>query len=244
LRQTGITEAYITEFQRMAVMVIDILEQRLVMLFTEGLIEPLIGWVKAFRPTALQDDIMKTHDMVGTVPKKTQVKPFIPQKGQVTKPPQKPWTGKVRMDEETQRELRRKKLCYSCKEPWEPSHRCMGKGKVHYIEVISDEEDDSENEITHIQVSGQSNGKAEPPHLEIEEEKSLQGVKTVTIATFSRAPRYYTFRIKGILQGQRVTALIVKINAAARAILQEDGKDPSCDLGPLVHSWRSWSGTK
>jgi hypothetical protein len=37
----------------------------------------------------------------------------------VTKPPQKPWTGKDKMDEETQRELRRKKLCYSCKEPWE-----------------------------------------------------------------------------------------------------------------------------
>jgi hypothetical protein len=36
----------------------------------------------------------------------------------------------------------------------------------------------------------------------------------------------------------------VKINAAARAILQEDGKDPSCDLGPPVHSWGSWSGTK
>jgi hypothetical protein len=36
----------------------------------------------------------------------------------------------------------------------------------------------------------------------------------------------------------------VKINAAARAILREDGKDPSCDLGPPVHSWGSWSGTK
>jgi hypothetical protein len=36
----------------------------------------------------------------------------------------------------------------------------------------------------------------------------------------------------------------VKINAVARAILREDGKDPSCDLGPPVHSWGSWSGTK
>jgi hypothetical protein len=37
---------------------------------------------------------------------------------------------------------------------------------------------------------------------------------------------------------------IVKINAAARAILLEDGKDRSCDLGPPVHSWGSWSQTK
>jgi hypothetical protein len=36
----------------------------------------------------------------------------------------------------------------------------------------------------------------------------------------------------------------VKINAVARAILREDGKDPSCDLGPPVHSWGSWSRTK
>jgi hypothetical protein len=62
------------------------------------------------------------------------------------------------MDEETQREIRRKKLCYSCKESWEPGHRCMGKGKVHYIEVVSDEEDDGDDEGI-----GQNNG--EPSHL-------------------------------------------------------------------------------
>jgi hypothetical protein len=31
--------------------------------------------------------------------------------------------------------------------------------------------------------------------------------------------------------------VIVKFIAAARAILQEDGKDPIQDLGPPVHSW-------
>jgi hypothetical protein len=38
--------------------------------------------------------------------------------------------------------------------------------------------------------------------------------------------------------------LSVEFKAAARAILREDGKDPSQDLGPPVHSWGSWSGTK
>jgi hypothetical protein len=37
----------------------------------------------------------------------------------------------------------------------------------------------------------------------------------------------------------------VKFIAVARAILREDGKDPSRDLGPPVYDyWGSWSGTK
>ena len=28
-----------------------------------------------------------------------------------------------------------RELFYSCKEPWEPNHRCRDKGRVHYIEV-------------------------------------------------------------------------------------------------------------
>jgi hypothetical protein len=35
-----------------------------------------------------------------------------------------------------------------------------------------------------------------------------EGVKKVTIATLSGVPIYYTFKIKGILRGQRVTTLI------------------------------------
>jgi hypothetical protein len=39
--------------------------------------------------------------------------------------------------------IRSRELCYSCKEPCEPNHRCRGKGRVDYIEVHydSDEED-------------------------------------------------------------------------------------------------------
>jgi hypothetical protein len=36
----------------------------------------------------------------------------------------------------------------------------MGKGKVHYIEVLSDEEEDDEDEVVHAQDSGQSSGNA------------------------------------------------------------------------------------
>jgi hypothetical protein len=53
LRQTGTVEAFITKFQRVAMAVTDISEPSLIMLFTEGLIEPLRGWVKAYRPPTL-----------------------------------------------------------------------------------------------------------------------------------------------------------------------------------------------
>ena len=48
------------------------------------------------------------------------------------------------MDYETRNELRRKKLCFTCREPWTPDHRCLGKDKIHYVEVHSEEEEEVE----------------------------------------------------------------------------------------------------
>jgi hypothetical protein len=130
----------------MEFMLIDIPQQRLVILFMEYLLEPLRGWVKDFRPTTLQKSIMRTQDMRNIVSKKVPTKPFTPQGGKKMKFPQKAWIGKDGMDQETRQELRRKNLLYSCKESWEMGHRCMGKGKFHYIEVVSNKEDDNDNE--------------------------------------------------------------------------------------------------
>jgi hypothetical protein len=119
LRQTGTAEAFITEFQRVAVAVTDISEPRLIMLFTEGLTEPLRGWVKAYRPPTLQDAILRTRDLADSVPKtKTFSKPFVPQRDRDRKPFQREWKGKEKLDDETRRELMRKKLCFSCRDPW------------------------------------------------------------------------------------------------------------------------------
>ena len=38
--------------------------------------------------------------------------------------------------------IRSRQCCYSCKVPWEPDHRCRGKGKKHIIEVHYDSEDE------------------------------------------------------------------------------------------------------
>jgi hypothetical protein len=63
LRQTRSPKVYIGEFQRIAVMVQDVSQARIMMLFTDGLMEPLTGWVKAFKPTNLHDAIWKTRDL-------------------------------------------------------------------------------------------------------------------------------------------------------------------------------------
>jgi hypothetical protein len=44
-------------------------------------------------------------------------KPFLPQKNKDKKSFQKEWTGRDRLDDDDKRELRRKKLYFSCEEP-------------------------------------------------------------------------------------------------------------------------------
>jgi len=76
--------------------------------------------------------------MGGAAPKvKTPPMPQVPPKAKGKSISLDSEAKKSRLDEETLNEHRRKKLCFTCKEPWEPSHRCSRKGKIHYIEVKS-----------------------------------------------------------------------------------------------------------
>ena len=72
LKQTGSAETFISEFERVSVMVFDISKSRLIMLFTEALSEPLRGWLKAYRPITLQDAISRTLDLQDSIPKSKQ----------------------------------------------------------------------------------------------------------------------------------------------------------------------------
>jgi hypothetical protein len=214
LKQTGTTDAYISDFQRISVMVTDISEARLVMLFTEGLAEPLRGWVKAYKPTTLQDAVGRARDLQESVPKtKFTPRPDFPTKLDDRTPPQRDgtghqqrdwagqpqrdWTGRNRMDDATRQDLRRRKLCFSCQEPWVPGHRCAGKAKAHYIEVFSDSGDDEEEE--------EQGQKEDSPTAEVEQASmETRGV----IASLSGIPRFHTFRMRGGVQGHRVTVLV------------------------------------
>ena len=87
LRQTGVAEVYIEEFQRLAVMVQDISQTRLMMLFTEGLMEPLKGWVKDFKPTNLQNAIWRMRDLGPAARPKFIPRPPLNTGGRDQRPP-------------------------------------------------------------------------------------------------------------------------------------------------------------
>jgi hypothetical protein len=48
------------------------------------------------------------------------------------------------LDDDTRREIMRKKIFFSCIDHWVQGHRCMGKGEIHYIEVAVDNVDSEE----------------------------------------------------------------------------------------------------
>jgi hypothetical protein len=132
----------------------DISEPRLIMLFTEELIEPLKGWVKANMPPTLKDAILRTRDLADSLPNiKTFSKSFVPKRDRDRRPFQREWKGKDKLDDETKRELMRKNLCFSCKDPWVLGHRCMGKGEIHYIEIETDSVDSEEEEQDSVSTS-------------------------------------------------------------------------------------------
>jgi hypothetical protein len=211
LRQTGSPEVYIEEFQRIAVMVQDVSQSRLMMLFTEGLMEPLRGWVKAFKPTNLQDAIWRTRDLGSAAKSRFTPRPPLNTGGRDQRPPMNQGgrdqrgfdRGRGRMDENNRRELRRKQLCYTCKEPWDPSHKCMGRGKAHYIEVTSDNEEDEDfGHLQNIEADTIENTKEEDASHDIAIDEKA------TLASISGVPKYNTFRMRGVLQGQKVSVLI------------------------------------
>jgi hypothetical protein len=73
-------------------MVQDVSQSRFVMIFTEGLMEPLKGWVKAFKPTNLQDAIWRTRDLGPATKSK-----FIP------RPTSKYWRKRPKTSHESRR---------------------------------------------------------------------------------------------------------------------------------------------
>jgi hypothetical protein len=170
-------------------MVTDIFNARMVMLFVVGIIEPLRGWVKSYKPTTLQDAVGCTRDMQDVVPKRRfPLKPTFPQKRKGTKPFQRDLAGKPKMDEETRRDLRRKKLFFIYQESWVPGHKCVGKdktNKVHYIQVYLDSDSDFEEEKHEQEQGHQTSG----------EETSQARAKGPIMESMLGLPRYHTFKV-------------------------------------------------
>eukprot|EP01018_Ginkgo_biloba_P011778 Gb_39290 [translate_table: standard] len=130
-----------------AVMVPDVSERRLTYLFMEGLRELLRGLVKAFDPESLHVAIKRTLTLEITTPGRTFRIHLLERLGVApSRPVGQQGTGKIPTRKQhgdmTRNEMRRKQLCFNYKEPWDPSHRCLGKGHVHLIKVYSNDEGD------------------------------------------------------------------------------------------------------
>lgn len=63
LKQYGSLVASVSKFQRLSVMVTDISERRLIVLFIEGLSNPLCTWIREFDPPTLQLSMKKARSM-------------------------------------------------------------------------------------------------------------------------------------------------------------------------------------
>jgi hypothetical protein len=159
------------------------------------------------------------RDMGDSVIKpKTLTKPFVLQRYKDQKNPQRDWKGKPKLDDDTRRELTRKNLFFSCRDPWVPGHRRMGKGQIHYIEVeLGSEEDedieahednDSEDEPTHELERHPKKPQTQAEVQPKDETKPRKEVKGRTIETLFDVPRYNTLRLKGLIQGQCMTTLV------------------------------------
>jgi hypothetical protein len=185
-------------------MVQDVSQAKLMMFFTKGLMEPLRGWVKDFKPTNLQDAIWRMRDLGLAGKTKFVPRPPLNTESRDQRPPMNPggcdpWgfeRGRGRMEENTIRELRMKQLCYTCKEPWNPSHKCIGCGQVHYIEVTLDNEE--EEDFSHIQKMEADTTKTTDEEAIVHD--STTGDKS-TLASIIGVPKYNTFRMRGVLQG-------------------------------------------
>ena len=63
LRKVGTPRAYMLEFENLSVMVSYVYMARLLLFFTEGLLEPLRGLLKSHNPTTLKDSMNLTRDL-------------------------------------------------------------------------------------------------------------------------------------------------------------------------------------
>jgi hypothetical protein len=115
--------------------------------------------------------------------------------------------GKGKLDEDTRRDLRSKKLCYTCRDPWQPGHRCLGKGKIHYVEVVYDSEEEEDDEDDGAIHTMQENLREEEEAI-LDHETPDKGHKKITISSMIGIPKFNTFRIKGVVQGKQATMLI------------------------------------
>eukprot|EP00253_Pinus_taeda_P032946 PITA_32946 len=209
LKQTGSPKTYIVDFLRVSVMVPNLSTAWRVYMYADRLVEPLWGLVRSTRPATLQDAISKTRDLQDVFPRTwtpyPQRQAFQSKGKDVRIPPPKGNPGRVQLDDDARRELKKKRLYFTCQEPWAPRHRCAA-GKAHFIEVFSDssgEDDEKDLEAGDIHTI---QGPLPPPPL------AAGGASFAptggALAALRGVSKYLTLRIRGTVRGQRASVLV------------------------------------
>eukprot|EP00253_Pinus_taeda_P003165 PITA_03165 len=183
LKQTGSPETYIADFLRVSVMVPDLSTAR-----------------RVYMTRDLQDVLPKTQTPY------PQRQPFQSKGKDVRIPPPRGNPGRVQINDDVRRALKKKRLCFTCQESWAPGHKCATR-KAHFIEVFSEssgeeeDEDDVEAEDSHA-----IQGPLPPPP------PATSGASFAptggALATLRGVPKYLMLRVRGTVRGQRVSVLV------------------------------------
>jgi len=135
---------------RVFMMVPDLSMARRVYMYVEGLVEPLRGLFRSTRLATLQDTISRTQDLQDVLPRTwtpyPQRQTFQFKGKDVRIPPPKGNLGRVQLNDDARRELKKKWLCFTCPEPWALGHRCAI-GKPHFIEFFSESSGEEDVEV-------------------------------------------------------------------------------------------------
>ena len=83
------------------------------------------------------------------------------------------------------------------KEPWEPGHQCLGKGRAHLIEMHSGVKDEH-IQNTHSEDSSDE-GEQETQQVELGE-KCAWTNSNVIIVSLSEVPRIHPIRLVGVIE--------------------------------------------
>eukprot|EP00253_Pinus_taeda_P027576 PITA_27576 len=208
--KTGSPKTYIADFLRVSMMVPNLSTARRVYMYVEGLAEPLRGLVRSTRPATLQDAINRTRDLQDVLPRTRTPYPqrqtFQSKGRDVRIRPPKGNPGQVQLDDDARRELKKKRLCFTCQEPWAPGHRCAA-GKAHVIEVFSEssgEEDDEDDVEAGDSHAVQGPLPPPPPAAGSASFAPTEGA----LAALRGIPKYLTLRVRGTVCGQRVSVLV------------------------------------
>jgi hypothetical protein len=141
---------------RLLVIVYDISERRQVMLFMEGLTEPLRGWVKSLDPSSLQLAMRKARDLESSSRSKVASKSSALPPDDEEPPPVVEDKGKSkgRSDDTSREDLRRHQLCYWCKGPFSKGHTCVlkpngpaNRGMWVYTDEVEDESSQQHEDV-------------------------------------------------------------------------------------------------